>query len=60
MKKKTHLVSIKYDTPMGHYLFTGLIEGAKGNNGKTVCFPCEIFQKQFGFKLPAHSTFQMR
>lgn len=52
---KKHFVTVWYDTPMGSYSFSGLVDEVIGDNGKAIFYPRSLFKKAFGFDLPDYS-----
>jgi hypothetical protein len=52
---KKILVSLRFDTPYGNYLYTGIVI-AKIIDEKAVVSPDKIFSTAFGFPLPNRST----
>jgi|APCry1669192269_1035402.scaffolds.fasta_scaffold00112_12 hypothetical protein len=51
---KKIFVSLRFDTPFGNFVHTGIVT-AKIINNKAVVSPSKIFEKVFGFTLPNHS-----
>jgi hypothetical protein len=52
---KKILVSLRFKTPFGNFVHTGIVN-AKIINNKAVVSPSKIFKTVFGFELPNNSV----